>query len=295
MYSQFFGNYLLNNKLVTAKQLAEAMEIKSETRLKLGVLAINAGYMNASEVEIIHGEQQRVDKRFGDLAIERGYMTSEQVNKLLVSQKTGFLLLGQALVDKGYLTNAQFSNAISDYKLKYKIKNEDNFNATSDAMISIVSEFYHFGNASCTKTVTEYVSLLLKNIIRFIGDDFTPLEATLINNFKCERIISQQICGKFSAFTAVEAIDSAIAKFASRFAQEDLNEIDEYTTAAVGEFLNLHNGLFTVNMSNVNDVELELMPQKSEHNTVLDLKTNAFCIPIVFTFGTVNFIISTKN
>lgn len=295
MYSQFFGNYLLNNKLVTAKQLAEAMEIKSETRMKLGVLAINAGYMNARQVETVHDEQQRVDKKFGELAVELGYMTLEQVNKLVASQKTGFLVLGQALVDMGYLTNSQFSNAINDYKLKYKIKSEDNFSATSAAMISIVSEFYHFGNASCTKTVTEYISLLLKNIIRFIGDDFTPLEATLINNFKCERVISQQICGKFSAFTAIEANDSTIAEFASHFAQEELNTVDEYTEAAVGEFLNLHNGLFAVNMSNDNDIELELQPQNAEHNTVLDLKTNAFCVPIVFTFGTVNFIISTKN
>ena len=295
MYSQFFGNYLLNNKLVTAKQLAEAMEIKSETRMKLGVLAINAGYMNARQVETVHDEQQRVDKKFGELAVEFGYMTLEQVNKLVASQKTGFLVLGQALVDMGYLTNSQFSNAINDYKLKYKIKSEDNFSATSAAMISIVSEFYHFGNASCTKTVTEYISLLLKNIIRFIGDDFTPLEATLINNFKCERVISQQICGKFSAFTAIEANDSTIAEFASHFAQEELNTVDEYTAAAVGEFLNLHNGLFAVNMSNDNDIELELQPQNAEHNTVLDLKTNAFCVPIVFTFGTVNFIISTRN
>ena len=295
MYSQFFGNYLLNNNLVTPQQLSEAMEIKSQTRLKLGVLAINAGFMNAKQVDAVHDEQQRVDKRFGDLAVDLGYMTSEQVNKLLASQKTGFLLLGQALVDKGYLTNSQFSNALSDYKLKYKIKSDLNFNETSDTMISIVSEFYHFGNANCTKAVTEYISLLLKNIIRFIGDDFTPLEATLINNFKCRTVTSQQINGKFSAFTAIEAEDSIFAEFASRFAKETITQADDYAAAVVGEFINLNNGLFTVNMSNNYDIELELQPQNTDHDTVLDLKASAFCIPLVFTFGTVNFIISTKN
>ena len=44
MITQFFGNYLLNEHLVTPNQLIEALQEKNNTRLKLGVLAINAGY-----------------------------------------------------------------------------------------------------------------------------------------------------------------------------------------------------------------------------------------------------------
>lgn len=47
MFSQYFGQYLLNEKYLTAEQLKASLEYQQSVRLKLGVLAINAGYMNA--------------------------------------------------------------------------------------------------------------------------------------------------------------------------------------------------------------------------------------------------------
>lgn len=101
MFTQFFGNYLLNQKLVTPEQLVDALQEKQNTRMKLGVLAINAGYMTASQVERVHELQSKMDKRIGDIAVELGYMTEDQVMELLHAQPLGYLLLGQALVDKG--------------------------------------------------------------------------------------------------------------------------------------------------------------------------------------------------
>ena len=51
MYAQFFGNYLLARNMVTAEQLLQAMQKKSSMQIKLGMLAIHAGYMTAGEVE----------------------------------------------------------------------------------------------------------------------------------------------------------------------------------------------------------------------------------------------------
>ena len=58
MFTQFFGNYLLNQRLVSPEQLTEALELQKTTRLKLGVLAINAGYMTAAQVDEVHNAQQ---------------------------------------------------------------------------------------------------------------------------------------------------------------------------------------------------------------------------------------------
>ncbi len=293
MYTQFFGNYLLNNNYVTAGQLAQALEEKSQTRMKLGLLAINAGYMNATQVEKVHKSQATQDKRFGDIAIEMGFMTSEQVNELLSSQKTGYLLIGQALVDKNFMTNEEFEQALKEYKTAFGFTDSDAYNEKTESIEEIISEFYHFGSQANAKLLTDYVCLLFKNIIRFIGDDFTPFDSTVISNFKCRAISSQVIVGTdFKAFTAIEASETTYAQFASRFAQEEISEVNEYAVACVGEFLNLHNGLFTVNMSNENNIELQLDPQIAEQNITLPLRFNAFCIPLVFPFGTVNIIIS---
>ena len=107
MYAQFFGNYLLSHGVVTREQLLETMHRKSSTKIKLGTLAIHAGYMTANEVDRIVILQTHEDKRFGELAIHEGYLTEEEVTKLLAEQKPDFLLLGQALVDEGLINNHQ--------------------------------------------------------------------------------------------------------------------------------------------------------------------------------------------
>ena len=56
MYTQFFGNYLLANGYVTRDQLFSAMRQEADQHMKLGTLAIHAGYMNAAQVDdvVIH-------------------------------------------------------------------------------------------------------------------------------------------------------------------------------------------------------------------------------------------------
>ena len=65
MYTQFFGNYLLSNGYVTRDELFSAMQRQADQHLKLGTLAIHAGYMTASQVDdtVIHQTHQ--DRKFG--------------------------------------------------------------------------------------------------------------------------------------------------------------------------------------------------------------------------------------
>ncbi len=295
MYSQFLGNFILNNRLVTPEQLAFALEVKSTIRMKLGVMAINARYMTAKQVEEVHKKQSTVDKRFGDIAIELGYMTNKQVDDLLSMQKTGSLLLGQALIDTGALTTQQFEDALYEYQQLYHIPNDDMMSEKHDVINSIVSEFYHFGDHNTAKLLTNYISILYKNIIRFIGDDFIPLDATVISNFHCRILNGQDIKGEYNIFTGIEGSVSATHQFASRYAEEEIDEELEYSNAVVGEFLNLTNGLFSVNMSNDQNIELDLQPQFNSENQILCIQASTFCIPVKFTFGTINFILATYD
>jgi hypothetical protein len=48
MFAQYFGQFLLNRSIVTASELDQALSAQAETRVKLGVLAINKGYMPPS-------------------------------------------------------------------------------------------------------------------------------------------------------------------------------------------------------------------------------------------------------
>jgi hypothetical protein len=83
-----------------------------------------------------------------------------------------------------------------------------------------------------------------------------------------------------------------MVEFASRFSNESLSMNDDYTKACISEFLNLHNGLFAVKLSNSEGIEIELEPQKYYEQMDLSGLGNLYVFPVNFTFGNVNFIVA---
>lgn len=292
MFTQFFGNYLLNKGLVSPDCLADALAKQKDTRLKLGVLAINAGIMTAAQVDKVHAEQQRVDKRIGDIMVDMGYATREQIEELFKTQPSGHLLLGQALVDSGYMTNTQFEQALTSYKAENGISDADFYNPEENSTNKLVRRFYKFRDDSNVTYLTGYITLLFKNLVRFIGDDFTPLDAEYVSDKLCNNCIGQKMEGSVKAIAVIDADEDASIEFASRFSGEKLSVNDDYTQACISEFLNLHNGLFAVNVSNQGGGEIKLQPQAFYQTLNLSELDNAYVIPFSFSFGTINFIIS---
>ena len=137
----------------------------------------------------------------------------------------------------------------------------------------------------------KYLTLLFNNITRFIGNDFTPYREFIMTEPGALKYFSQNITGPFSACSAVYASEEALIGMASRYAQEEFNEFDEYVQASICDFLNLHNGVFTVNMSNEMQMELMLEPPL-EDTCELNFANTVYCVPVSFPFGTINFIIS---
>lgn len=303
MFTQLFGHYLLNKNIITSEQLAKALEVKSNTSAKLGALAIDAGYMNAAQVEEVHSEQKRVDKRIGDIAVEMGFLTHAQVDELLSKQKTANIVLGQALIDLGYLTNQQFEDALSAYKASASFAGDENGDASlAEDLVSI----FDLENDEDKDFYIEYIMLLTRNAIRFIGDDFVLAGCTKNTVMKFEHLCSQDLTGKIGAFTAIGGDAKAFTALAARYAVDSSDEedgdidefglfeqVDEFVEACVGEFLNLQNGLFAVNMSNAHNIELDLTPQTAETDAAIGLM-NGLSVALQFSFGKVEFIVFKK-
>lgn len=295
MFTQFFGSYLLNNKIVSHKQLQETLEISKSTHLKLGVLAINAGYMTAEQVDKVHFIQSTLDKRIGDIAVDMGFLTKEQVKELLSSQQSSYLSLGQALVDKGYMSNTQFEQALNNYKKENKIEYSINDIEQNKRTDEIITNFYDFESSVNNKIYSEYITLLFKNIVRFIGDDFIPMKPYNTLDYSSDWLVTQEIVGDFNIFAAIKCDENSFINLASQFAEEQFTKVDEYAKASVGEFLNLQDGLFCVNMSNENGLELDLKPQQIHHKKILRNLNVAYLFPISFPFGTIEIIIGSNE
>lgn len=287
MFTQYFGQYLLNRGYLTPEQLQECLELQKDTRLKLGVLAVNAGYMTANEADMINEEQKRYDKRFGELAIELGYLKREQVEELLSSQKFGHLLLGQAIVDKEYMTLQEFEKAIKEYKKDYSITDEEFDALQRDDVNEIVNTFIKIERSKNEKVLKGYLALLTRNLIRFIDAEAIISEVIKLEKYEGKFTAKQVIKGKLNLATYIEAEEKSFIKFASKFAEEELNSVDEMAEASVGEFLNLHNGIFLVNMSNTG-VDLEMSPQEVYSNIKVK---NIYKVSIDLSFGRINVLI----
>lgn len=258
MFSQYFGQYLLNHGLVTPEQLYQAMEAQQAAHVKLGVLAISAGVLTGAQVEEIHQEQTRQDKRFGEIALEKGYLTQEQLDSLLASQQKGHLLLGQALIDAKILTLGQLEKALKDYQEEYSLT-DDQFAAVQGGDFGLLLQ-KTLNLDDQDGFLNDYLSLFAKNMIRFISSQAWLNRSEAQEGAIGEWSVVQEITGSLSLTTAIAGSQQSLVELASQFAKEEIKTMDELGQAAVAEFLNLHNGLFLVNMSN-RGTELQLKPQ----------------------------------
>ncbi len=286
MFTQLFGHYLLNKNYISAEQLQKALEAKNETRVKLGALAIDAGYMTAGQVEKVHEEQKRLDKRIGDIAVSMGFLTEAQVDELLSKQKTANIVIGQTLMDLGFMTNADFEKALAEYKASAGFTGDDN---SDESLAENIASVFALDDMSDKDFYVDYLLLFIRNIVRFVGDDFAFAGCVKNPETKNEYLCSQDISGAVNAYTAIGGDKAAFYALATRYAGEEVDD-DEFAEACAGEFLNLQNGLYAVNVSNTQNTELDLTPQVSEKDVTLNMD-NGIQVSLAFSFGTLNVII----
>ena len=99
------------------------------------------------------------------------------------------------------------------------------------------------------KEISEDSSYYVKPL-GFIGDDFTPVNPYVCKEYPTNYCVSQKINGRFSLKTYIDMPETACIAFASRYVGETFTAFDEYVQSSLEDFLNLHNGLFNVNVSN---------------------------------------------
>lgn len=295
MFTQFFGNFLLKKEVVNKDQLIHGLSEQSNARIKLGTLAIHSGLMAASDVEKVIILQKRYDLRFGDLAVQEGYLTNEQVDELLERQVPEYLTLGQIFIDQGIITNQEFETLLNEYQRTNGLADLDMMDEQLPKIRLLIKNFCDSNDIHLEEESTEYLVLLFNCLIRFIGDDFTPLSVIEMTDYPIGHGASQELHGKIDILSAIDTTTEVAQSFASRYARFEFNQYDEYVSASMEDFLNLMNGLYSVNMSNKFGIELELAPPIQHTNDLLKPQGTTFLLPILYPFGTIHFIISILN
>lgn len=289
MLTQFFGNYLLEKQIINSDQLLEALRHKHDNALALDALALSSGYMTTEEIEDVHNMQTIKDVEFVRLALHMGYLTISQASELEEAQHFGYLMLGRSVIELGFCTQEEMAKIIADYEFDYQLSFSNCLNFDQEKIEEMIHHYYQFPDSDEVIPAEEYAVLLIRNLIRFVGDDFR-LSGKLdkLPALPATQEVFQNFSGAITGKAAIIGYKTFLDTFANRYACESLGTDEEYIAAALEDFLNLHNGLFTVNLSANHDIEVELSaPEICDVDP--ETLSYRYILPIEFTFGTVYF------
>lgn len=293
MLNQYLGNYLLNRGLIDKPKLSEILEEHSKRHIKFGTLAINEGLMNSTQVEEVNQMQKNKDKKFGEIAVEMGYLSEPDIPRLLKKQKTSTIELSQLLLDKNIFSLKELEDILTEFKEDSKTEldhiNYDNLLKSYIDRESKNIDNYNINNDFLLK----YSSLVLRHIIRFIDFGCFFDQTEILNSLDDKVICKQKLIGDVDINTYIACEEDVFNSVASAYGNIPILRLGKLSYSSVSEFLNLANGLFTINL-NEEDLNIHLDPPETveiKENTLLN---NSIVFSFLTKYGNI-FLIVEQN
>jgi hypothetical protein len=182
---------------------------------------------------------------------------------------------------------------LAQYKKEHGLSDEQFSSIRNGDIRALVSSLVKSKEGVYPAVVVDYLTLLANNMIRFIDPHVWLELKDWTAPLTYDWLSSQQIRGELNLYTYIVSDTANWVNIASRYAQEPIVEADEMAEASVGEFLNLHNGIFLVNMSD-RGTELSLTPQTARAAVSLGHSASAILVTVHYREGTFDFILSTE-
>lgn len=141
--------------------------------------------------------------------------------------------------------------------------------------------------------VNSYIRKLIINLLTYVNNDITVGDIELVSEYHANRELSQEITGVPSAYSAIDADEQALVGFAEDYSKMGIKEYDTLAKESLLDFLNLHNGLFVVELSKMNICELMLTAPKQNGAFLMTSPVSGkiTIIPVTFPYGTIKFLL----
>ena len=261
MFGSYYGKYLLEKGIINSSQFADLIAACKNSRVKMGLLAVSEGLMNDEQAAEVNRLQHIMDKRVGDIAVSKGYLTDDQVTGLLKKQGDEYLLFLQNVTERNLMTEEEFKKHLNEYKSENGFSDGELEDIKSGDFTKIVKAFSHDDNLlkgnKVPDTIKDYISLVCRNIIRFIDSDFSIGKVRVADEFEADKFAAQPLEGQFAMLTGFTG--DGLLTVGSEYAREYFEKIDLDVLDSVCEFLNCCNGLFATNLCD-EDVETDMCP-----------------------------------
>ncbi len=112
MHTKLFGQFLLEEGIVDAEQLYEALRYQRENNKILGELARDEGILTGEQVDEVLDWQLCEDRDFGQAALEMKLLSRSQLDNLLSLQREKRVYLGDAMVTLGILDRKRIKSEL---------------------------------------------------------------------------------------------------------------------------------------------------------------------------------------
>lgn len=276
MFGLYFGDYLLEKNKISQAQLEDVMTMQHASRAKLGLIAVAEKLLTPKQAEELNQLQKLKDSRFGDLAIEKGYLLTEEVNYLLNLQGNSYLKFIQTLTDQNIMTMDQIESTLEEFKREYGFSDSELDVLKSGDIDRIIPVFVDIN----IPYVGECITLVIRNIIRFINNNIKLKKAYTVKEYSFPSIAYQQLVGSHELYVCFAGEDEALLKIASPFAKEEFERMDEDAFDSVCEFINCSNGLFASKLSTEN-IHIDMTPPGFDQNKSLSSDGDIYVVPII--------------
>ncbi|MCR5272269.1 MAG: chemotaxis protein CheX [Lachnospiraceae bacterium] len=292
MYTQLFGNYLLSKNIITPDQLVDAIRKRNDVFVQPNTIAMHFKLISATDAEYVTKIATDKDSDFISTAINLGYFTREAYDEVKDNTLPEYLFLGQSLINDGILSSSKLEEYIVEYQSNNEMIDLELYSDQKDNLDQLLLNLFIIANEELPLYIGKYINLLFTNLIQFIGEDFTPLNFLPCEEYPVSLCSYQRINGVHPLTMYLDLDEKVALEFASRYVGESFTEIDEYVKASLEDFLNLHNGIYNVNLSNESSIEMKLDPPVFIEDTSITPgeKEQLYMLPIVYPFGTINFL-----
>jgi hypothetical protein len=276
MFGLYLGYYLLDKNKISVSQFDSLVEQFHKTRAKLGLIAISEKLLTAKQAEEINKIQKSADQRFGDIAIEKGYLLEEEVTHLLNLQGNSYHRLVQLLTEQCLLTLGEIEACLHEYQLENHYTDSE-MDALKSGDIDRIIPVFVDTDAPHTG---ELISLVIRNIIRFIDSDVLLKKAYTVKDYSFSGLAFQQMAGDHTIFMGLAGSSKALLEIARPFARESFENMDEDAFDSVCEFINCINGLHASKLSR-DEIQLDMMPPGYYQDGRLTTGGNICLVPIL--------------
>lgn len=275
MAAKFFGQFLIEKKVISGLNLLKAIELQEQTNHRFGDLVLEMNLMTEEQIYLTHRNQRHEDLQFGDMAVKMGFLTPDQVKEVLEKQQHQHLYIGEALVA---------TNAISAEDLKKYLAEFKRIGSERDLSKIEISE-----NIQHHKVLELFAEMTFKMLTRITGATFKVGQSSLTSAIpEADVTIGTKLTGDVSGLYFL-TMGSASQQLIAETTTKDIKKDKGYDLdTAVLKFVNIICGN-AISKSAIIGYKMTSQPASYVSNIELreKISTEATCVhfPIFFSNG----------